>query len=118
VSLGCWSAYSPAELSGLTEDHTLSVEMGPARRAGTPLAGAMIDRDQFKGFAERYGHQTGDQALDPLLGHAGSLVGSVGRARSATIGTGTSAITAPSSAAPAPKATCVEPAGRSASGAC
>jgi hypothetical protein len=52
VSLGCWSAYSPAELSGLTEDHTLSVEMGRAGRAGTPLAVAMVDLDHFKGFTD------------------------------------------------------------------
>lgn len=41
----------------------LEREMARAERTGAPLALAMVDVDDFKGFNDRHGHELGDEVL-------------------------------------------------------
>jgi len=45
---------------------TLARDVAQAARAGRPVALAMIDIDHFKSLNDRFGHQTGDRALQVL----------------------------------------------------
>ena len=61
--------------TGLANRRTFS-DRGPtglqqARRAGVPLALALIDVDHFKAYNDHYGHQAGDEALRQVAGLIG-----------------------------------------------
>jgi len=47
-------------------DARLEAEVGRARRHGHPLAVALLDLDRYKNFNDRYGHASGDVALQVL----------------------------------------------------
>lgn len=51
----------------------LEQETGRARRYGHPVALLMVDADHFKSINDRFGHDTGDQALQ-LLAHVAKKV--------------------------------------------
>jgi diguanylate cyclase (GGDEF)-like protein len=58
---------STDDLTGLENrrawDAHLKREVARARRAGSPLAVALLDLDHFKRYNDRYGHQAGDRLL-------------------------------------------------------
>jgi diguanylate cyclase (GGDEF)-like protein len=44
-------------------DEKVRIELARAERSGTPIALAFVDIDHFKAFNDRWGHDTGDNAL-------------------------------------------------------
>jgi diguanylate cyclase (GGDEF)-like protein len=49
---------------------TLDMEIKKAQRYNRPLSVVMMDLDRFKGFNDKYGHQSGDS----ILGQVGALL--------------------------------------------
>lgn len=72
--------YDRDQLTGLLNRRVfteqLTARLASARRAGTPLAVAILDIDHFKAVNDRFGHSTGDTVLAGL----GRLIGARFRA--------------------------------------
>ncbi|MCB1748049.1 MAG: GGDEF domain-containing protein [Gammaproteobacteria bacterium] len=58
----------------LAYNDRLAIELARMRRAGTPLALAVLDLDRFKSINDTWGHQAGDRVLKHLAREIGSQV--------------------------------------------